>query len=229
MQQAKPLGVKAVILAGGLGTRLGDLTKTLPKPMVEVNGKPFLEHLIAYLKRLGISYFIVSVGYRKEAIIDYFGDGSKFGVQIEYAVEQKPSGTAVGVKLASAKAGKEFFLLNGDSFVEFDPLEMLAIMKKQRAKCVITVNQETEEKNNLRIENGKIIEYHKGGKGMEYMNCGVCLLSKECIPLLASTGSYEESLFSSLIKTNELSFCKVGNCLDMGTLDGLEKARGKLK
>ena len=79
--------MQIAILAGGSGTRLGRLTQTVPKPMVPVNGKPFLEHEIGLLKRSGISDFVLCVGHLGEKVEDYFGNGSNWGVRVRYSYD----------------------------------------------------------------------------------------------------------------------------------------------
>lgn len=116
----------AIVLAGGLGTRLRDVVPDLPKPMAPVNGRPFLEHQIDYWLEQGIRRFILSVGYRREVIMAHFG-GMYRGAAIDYAIEDAPLGTGGGLMLAVGKLGGSgaFLLLNGDTFFEV-PLAGLA-------------------------------------------------------------------------------------------------------
>ena len=111
----------AVILAGGLGTRLRSAVPDLPKPMASISGRPFLEYQLDYWISRGVSRFVLSVGYRYEAIQQHFGSHYK-GADIEYAVEERPLGTGGGFLLAAEKAGcrEPFLLLNGDTYFEAD-------------------------------------------------------------------------------------------------------------
>lgn len=111
----------AVILAGGMGTRLREAVPDLPKPMAPVNGRPFLEHQMDYWIAQGIRHFVLSVGYRHESISAHFGSAYR-GVQVEYAVEQSPLGTGGGVLLAAGRLHGEgpFLLLNGDTYFEVE-------------------------------------------------------------------------------------------------------------
>jgi D-glycero-alpha-D-manno-heptose 1-phosphate guanylyltransferase len=111
--------ISAVILAGGLGTRLRNTVPDLPKPMAPVCGRPFLEHQLDYWIAQGIKHFVLSVGYRHEVIVDYFGAGYK-GAELEYAVEKEPLGTGGGFLLAAKKLARDapFLLLNGDTYFE---------------------------------------------------------------------------------------------------------------
>jgi D-glycero-alpha-D-manno-heptose 1-phosphate guanylyltransferase len=107
----------AVILAGGLGTRLRSAVPDLPKPMADVQGRPFLEYLLNYWARQGISKFVLSVGYKRESIVNYFGRSFR-GLPIEYIEEEEPLGTGGGLLLASRQLHQPFMLLNGDTFFE---------------------------------------------------------------------------------------------------------------
>lgn len=120
----------AVILAGGLGTRLRSAVPDLPKPMAPIAGRPFLEYLMDYWIGQGIERFVLSVGYRHEVIQDHFGSTYR-GARLDYAVEDTPMGTGGGVLLAAARlrGDSPFLLLNGDTYfaVELAQLERFAV------------------------------------------------------------------------------------------------------
>ena len=124
-----------VIAAGGLGKRLGDLTQNTPKPMISLNGKPILEHIIMLLKHHGYSKFLVSVNFKSEQIISYFGDGKKLGCEIQYLEETKRLGTAGALSLIKEKLLHPFFVINGDilSSVDFDEILKTHISTKSFA------------------------------------------------------------------------------------------------
>ena len=110
--------MKAVILAAGKGTRMKELTKELPKPMLEVEGKPILQHIVEGVAAAGVAEICVITGWQAETIEDYFGDGSKFGVRIEYARQIVQDGTGKAPELAKAFVGDDDFLLTyGDILV----------------------------------------------------------------------------------------------------------------
>jgi D-glycero-alpha-D-manno-heptose 1-phosphate guanylyltransferase len=114
----------AVILAGGLGTRLRSVVPDLPKPMAPVRGRPFLEHLMDYWIGQGVSRFVLSIGYRGNLISEHF-ESSYRGIPLEYSVEETPIGTGGALLLAARRLAEPFVLLNGDTFFEVD-LESLA-------------------------------------------------------------------------------------------------------
>ena len=111
----------AIILAGGLGTRLRSAVPDLPKPMAPIGGRPFLDHLLDYWIGQGINRFVLSVGYRHEMIIDHFGNNYKHA-ELDYVIEQEPMVTGGGFLLAAEKIGKNapFLLLNGDTYFAVD-------------------------------------------------------------------------------------------------------------
>lgn len=112
--------MKAVIMAGGKGTRLLPLTKDIPKPMVKIIDKPVLEHTIELLKKHGITEIAITLGYMPETIIDYFGNGKNWNVDITYFVEDVPLGTAGGVKRTHNFVSEDFLVISGDAYTEID-------------------------------------------------------------------------------------------------------------
>jgi len=137
---AQDLQLQAVIMAGGFGTRLWPLTKDLPKPMLSVGGKPLMELLIEQLRKVGIRRVNVSTHYKPEKISDHFGDGSAFGVELNYVNEDKPLGT--GGTLGLMDAPKEpTLVINGDILTQIDFRAMLAYHRENRADMTVAVRQ----------------------------------------------------------------------------------------
>ena len=116
-------GVKAVVMAGGEGTRLRPLTSNQPKPMVPVVGKPCMEHIVELLRGHGMEDVIVTVAFLPQAIRSYFGDGESLGVNIEYSVEESPLGTAGSVRLASGELDDTFLVISGDALTAMSNLQ----------------------------------------------------------------------------------------------------------
>jgi dTDP-glucose pyrophosphorylase len=129
---------KAVILAAGRGTRMRELTQEIPKPMVEVCGKPILSYIVDGLRDAGIRRILVVVGYRKEVVQDHFEDGSPFGLQITYAEQVAQDGTGKAVELAKAFSGSDPFILSyGDILV--DPSSYIPLTRPGDAELMLTV------------------------------------------------------------------------------------------
>lgn len=119
-----------VIMAGGLGTRLKDLTKEIPKPMLQVGEDPMLQHIINNFKQYGYNKILLSVNYKSEIIENYFQDGFAYGVKINYIKETKRLGTAGGIKLAQKYVNNPFFVINGDIFTNLNVDNMMRFHMK---------------------------------------------------------------------------------------------------
>ena len=112
--------MKAIVMAGGEGTRLRPLTSNQPKPMVPIVGKPCMEHIIELLRRHGFDEVIVTLAFLPQAIESYFGDGESTGVSIDYSLEATPMGTAGSVRLAARRIDEPFLVISGDALTDFD-------------------------------------------------------------------------------------------------------------
>ena len=121
--------MKAVILAGGEGTRLRPLTSNTPKPMMPLANKPMMEHIVSLLALHGFDEIVVTVAFLANQIRDYFGDGSDFGVSMRYATEDTPLGTAGSVRNASAELDDTFLVISGDVLTDID---LTAFVKAHR-------------------------------------------------------------------------------------------------
>ncbi len=130
----------AIVLAGGLGTRLRDAVPDLPKPMAPVAGRPFLEHLLGAWIAQGVGNFVLSVGYRAEAITAHFGE-SWGGARIRYAVEERPLGTGGALRLGSrlVPPGAPFLAMNGDTFLEASLAELEAFHRARGAELSLAL------------------------------------------------------------------------------------------
>ncbi len=125
--------MKAVILAGGLGTRLQPYTTFLPKPMLPLGEKPILEHLIDWTRKNGVKSVVLCVSYLRKTIEDYFEDGKRFGVSIEYAVSNRPLATAGQLKTAEKFIDGTFVCMYGDSIFDFNLRNMINQHKKKKS------------------------------------------------------------------------------------------------
>lgn len=134
--------MKAVILSGGEGTRLKSVSGGLPKPMMPLLGKPLLEHIVALLRENGFDELYMTLRYRPETIRDHFRDGSRFGVHIEYRVEEQALGTAGAVKNCAGLLGEEpFLVMSGDCVCDFD---LRGLMARHRGGATIALSAHTE-------------------------------------------------------------------------------------
>ena len=130
--------MKAVVMAGGFGTRIQPLTNSRPKPMLPILNRPMMEHTMMMLKDLGITEFIVLLYFKPEIIKDYFGDGSAFGIKVSYVTPTDDYGTAGAVKLAQKLIGDEnFIIISGDLVTDFDFRKIFDFHEKSKAKLSI--------------------------------------------------------------------------------------------
>lgn len=119
-QESYSMAEKVVIMAGGKGSRIAQVRSDVPKPMIEVGGKPVLEHILLCAKRQGFTDFIISIGHLGDVIRNYFGDGSKWGVDIQYCSETRPLGSGGALSLMKERLQDDFLLLNGDIMIDAD-------------------------------------------------------------------------------------------------------------
>jgi NDP-sugar pyrophosphorylase family protein len=153
-----------VILAGGLATRLRPITEKIPKALVEINGRPFIEHQLELLARNGISRVVLSVAYLGEMIAEHVGDGGRFGVSVSYSFDgDRYLGTAGAIRRALPLLGPEFFTLYGDSYltVPFAEVEAAFRASGQRALMTVYRNEGAFDASNVEFAAGRIVAYDK--------------------------------------------------------------------
>jgi mannose-1-phosphate guanylyltransferase/phosphomannomutase len=138
------VSLKAVVLAGGFGTRLRPLTYSRPKPMLPIGPKPVLQYVIESLADSGFNEIIITTNYLQEQIEDYFGDGSEFGVRLRYPKEETPLGTAGSVKNAARYLNETFALIQGDNITDIDMAQQLKYHKKKNALATLSVMKVNE-------------------------------------------------------------------------------------
>ncbi len=171
---------QATILCGGLGTRLRPITDKIPKPMVLVNGVPFLEHLILQLKENNIFEFVLLTGYRGDLIQEYFGDGKAIGVNIQYS--HGPAEWETGRRLYEAKhmLQEYFMLLYSDNFVQFN-LTKLSIFHEKKGKLLSFIVQ-TKHTGNIKLDSNEIVEIYDKSRSKEqldFVELGYMIASKD--------------------------------------------------
>ncbi len=233
---------QALILAGGLGTRLGKLTKVKPKPMMEIDGKPFLEHLIDFLKRFGIKDIVVTSGYLGEIIEDYFGNGEKLGVKISYIQEKELLGTGGAIKNARELLQNQFYVLNGDAFcnVDLNKLKQFHINSISLFTMALTLAEDEDNEAVVTDEESKIlkvlqrhtpeaVEHRKNNTA--YINGGVYYVNKEVLDLIPEGKvSLENEMFPLFIEKVPFYAIKFNTKVhDIGTPERLEHVKKKLE
>jgi D-glycero-alpha-D-manno-heptose 1-phosphate guanylyltransferase len=228
---------EAIILAGGMGTRLSSILKDTPKALAPVNGKPFLDYQLDYLQVFGIEKVILSVGFLHEKIIDHYGDRYD-DLAIEYAIEKEPLGTGGGLKMAmEMAAGPLVFALNGDTFFHIDYRKLLNAHRSKESKFTIVL-REMEDVSRYgcieRDENRRITGFweknEKSGPG--FINGGVYVINKRFFMLqdLPDSFSLEKDFLEQIYLKEKIYgiLCRQ-YFLDIGIPEDYAKAQDDFK
>jgi len=220
--------MKAVILVGGEGTRLRPLTCNTTKAMVPILNKPFLEHLLGYLKGHGITDIILAMSYLPQGIKSYFGDGARLGVSLSYLVEEEPMGTAGAVKNAEGYLDESFLMLNGDVFTDLDITAMIDFHRRRKAVATIAVTPVDDPTAYGLIEtnaDGRITRFLEKPTREEVttntINAGIYVLEPDILAKIppGKKVSIERETFQQLLAGQEAmyAYSSTAYWLDMGT------------
>ncbi len=224
------LDVPVLIMAGGFGKRLGDLTKNLPKPMLPLGSKPILEHIVDNFIYHGFKNFFISTHYKAEEIKKFFKDGKDKGVEIEYLDEDTPLGTAGCLYFLKEKVSDIFIVINGDLFVDFDFNLLIDFHRKNNAVVTMCVR-----KSNFHVPYG-VVEIEK----MQVKNiiekphyshdvsAGIYCFSSDALKYLTKIQPIDmPDLFQEIIQKNQkvLAFPLHEYWMDIGNSDNLTKVR----
>ena len=227
--------MKAVVMAGGEGTRLRPLTSNQPKPMVPIVGKPCMEHIVELLRGYGFEDVIVTVAFLPQAIRSYFGDGESLGLNIEYSVEESPLGTAGSVGLAADKLDETFLVISGDALCDFDLGSLVKFHKDKGAAVTIglkSVENPLEFGIVVTDEDGRIERFlEKPSWGQVFsdtINTGVYVLEPEVLEHVPTDRPYDFSkeLFPLLLEMGRpiYGMAMEGYWQDIGNLDQYRQA-----
>ena len=215
--------MKAVILAGGLGTRLQPYTTFLPKPMLPLGEKPILEHLVDWTSKNGIKSVVLCVSYLRKTIEDYFEDGKRFGVSIEYAVSNKPLATAGQLKTSEQFIDDTFVCMYGDSIFDFNLRSMVNQHKQKKSFVTMSLY---EYKTNLpygvieTTKTGKVIAWNEKPEIKANINMGCYVMEPGVMDLIPKNIPYgmddvikkamaKKKLVSSIV--SKKGFLDIGN------------------
>ncbi|MZP31426.1 NTP transferase domain-containing protein [Heliobacterium undosum] len=231
--------MKAVIMAGGLGTRLRPLTDNMPKPMVPIHGRPAMEYAVMLLKRHGITDIAVTLCYHPKMIMNYFGDGSRFGVHFEYFIEKEPLGTAGSVKQAQEFLDETFLAISGDGITDIHLGKIINFHQKKQAKVTMAltwVEDPTQFGIVITDEDGRIRRFIEKPKPEQVftntINAGIYVIEPDVFTYIPD-GFYDFSkqLFPSLMSEN-LPFYGVqakGYWKDIGTIEQYNQVHTDIK
>lgn len=225
----------AVILAGGLGTRLRSVVPELPKPMAPISGRPFLEHQMDYWIAQGVDHFVLSIGYRYEVIVDHFGDNYN-GAVIDYVIEETPLGTGGGLLLAAEKvtSGESFLLLNGDTYFAVDLNKLVEFSVANDADWCFSLFRANEEGRYMGLDvspQGEILSLKSDpGKLGRLANGGVYWVNPRALRndnfLPGDKVSLEDDIFQAAMQEGRrlLGIEFAGTFIDIGVPDDYRRA-----
>lgn len=237
--------MKAVVMAGGSGSRLRPITIERPKPMITMVNKPTIGHILSLLKENGITDVIITVQYLASVIQDYYGDGSNLGMKITYCVEEDPLGTAGGVKAVQSLLNETFLVLSGDAITDFDLKAIIAFHRQKQAQVTVTlyrVPNPLEYGVVITDSDGYILQFLEkpswGEVISDTVNTGIYVIEPEVLDRIPPNHSYDFSkqLFPQLLADNApmAGYVADGYWCDIGSLTSLREAtadilEGKLK
>ena len=230
---SKEIKVNTVVLmVGGLGTRLRPLTENTPKPMLLVGGKPILQTIVEKFASYGFVNIIMCVNYKSNIIQDYFGDGSQFGVHIEYILEDKRMGTAGALSLLRDKPNESFFVMNGDLLTNINFEHFLEFHQSNNAVATMCVQEYDFQVpyGVVNIEDGKIKSIEEKPTHKFFVSAGIYMLDSKCIDLIPKDEFYDmPTLFEKLIDMDAktCSFLLREYWLDIGKIEEYEKANSE--
>src|SRR5919202_417551 len=227
--------MRAVVMAGGEGTRLRPLTSNQPKPMVSIVGKPCMEHILELLRTHGFEEVVVTVAFLPQAIRSYFGDGDSLGLKLEYSVEESPLGTAGSVRLASDRLDDTFLVISGDALCDIDLTRLVEFHREKGAAVTIglkSVDNPLEFGIVVTDEQGRVERFlEKPSWGQVFsdtINTGIYVLEPEVLKHVPSDRPYDFSkeLFPYLLEMGRPLYGYVmdGYWQDIGNLDQFRQA-----
>ena len=213
--------MQTIVLCGGLGTRLRSVVSDVPKVMAPINGKPFLEYLINYIRKFNIGDIILSVGYRSSSIKNYFV--SKF----VYSEEEQPLGTAGAIKNAEKHVSENNFLvINGDTFFAIDIDELIKKHKEAKANISLALARVKDTQRYARVlidKNNKIVRIERGLEGPGLITGGIFIFKKEMLEFFPEKGSLEEDVIAKFINGTSYGFPFNGYFCDIGVPEDYKK------
>jgi NDP-sugar pyrophosphorylase family protein len=181
--------MKAMVLCAGLGTRLGELTKATPKPMLPLQGRPLLDYILKHLRNHGYREVAINLHFEPDIIRNHFGDGTQFGLRITYSIEEQLLGTAGGLKRMESffRDDPDFLVHYGDVLTDQDWTAMLQFHRDRKAMVTLLVHQRARSNSIVNLDpDGRVsaflerpAESERHGQSSPWVNSGVCICSPE--------------------------------------------------
>lgn len=232
--------MKLVIMAGGKGVRLYPLTKDIPKPMIPLNGKPVLEHIILWAKKQGITDIIICTGHLSNVIEEYFKDGKQLGVRISYSVEKEPLGTGRPLKDIAHLVNEDFIVISGDIVCDINANKLMGFHKKNNADATIVVQDGSHPEESDLIELNKdnsvkkfwLKPHTKETPKISITNASMYVLNPKALNLIPERSySLERELLPEMHDKGRKVFAYYTKeyIEDMGSFERMKKVEEKLK
>ncbi len=225
---------QAVILAGGRATRLGELARDTPKPLLAVGGRPFIEHVILHCRRYGVREFLILAGPHADKFRAALGDGQHLGVSIQLVPEPAPAGTGGALHYVADRLADTFLMLNGDSLFQADLLDLVLTEQASTRRSpqwlgTVAVRRvdDTGRYGRIEIDGGLITGFaEKSGSGAGLINGGIYCLSRRVLDAIGKPPvSIEQDVFPRLARERRLRGAILdGNFIDIGIPDDLRRA-----
>lgn len=230
MQKSETSDIPVAILAGGLATRLRPITEKIPKLLIEVAGEPFFSHQIRLLKQNGLTKLVLCVGYLGEKIVELYGDGAKWGVQIDYVFDgPKLLGTGGALIQALPKLGDAFYVLYGDSYLPIDYRAVGGQFLRSGRLGLMTVyeNHERYDASNVWFEGGEIKRYDKKNKvpQMHHIDYGLGMFRAAAFDGFPRGAAVDlADVYSALLARGQLAGCEIPERFyEIGSREGLDE------
>jgi N-acetyl-alpha-D-muramate 1-phosphate uridylyltransferase len=216
------------ILAGGLATRMGELTRETPKCLLEVAGRPFLHHQFQQLAAEGVQRVVMCLGYLGEQVVECIGDGSKFGLDVVYSFDgPELRGTAGALRRALPLLGRAFFVLYGDSYLQCSYAATQHAFEASGRLALMTVfrNEGQWDKSNVEWRGGRIVAYDKvtQSPAMQYIDYGLGILDRRALESVGESGRFDLAVvYQEMLKRGELlGFEVTKRFYEIGSVAGL--------
>jgi NDP-sugar pyrophosphorylase family protein len=234
LPEAKSEPRTAVVLSGGAGIRLRPITNDLPKGLVSVGGKPLLQWVVEWLAASGVKNIVMGVAFLKEKIMDFFGDGARFGVQVKYSVHSVEGGTGEGFRLAISRYVEDptFYALNGDQITDVKLKPFLTKHVEKNAIATIAVVHPKLPFGLVKVDkNDNCIGFsEKPVLSDRFISTGIYLFQRNIIEYIPTIGDVEKTTFPQLVRMNKLAaYRHPGSFITVNSLRELEEAEAQLK
>ncbi len=227
---AKPNSV--VLMVGGLGSRLSPLTNSCPKPLLKIGTKPILETILENFIEYGFEKFYLAVNYKAEMIKSHFGDGTKFGVDIQYIHEEQPMGTAGALSLLPQKPKEPIFVMNGDLLTKVNFQHLLDFHIAHQSKATMCVREYNYQipYGVIEVNKGQVTQIKEKPIVSAFVNAGIYVLDPAVLEMIPQNNFFDmPELFQKVIeqKNQTTAFPIREYWLDIGQMDDFERAKGE--